>query len=165
MAEFDPRWSPPRSSSLTVHLTGPPISGVWRPRLSLRSGGAATLGDHRMVDRSNETRRLDRPDRVDALIELVYPSALDVLQRLEGDEFTTTDFVSILLSDDSAAEAYNEAIRRWGEGERYAKMVVHGQVIPGVLRRSLLVEWIGFAHGEEDPYGVPARWRLLRTPR
>jgi hypothetical protein len=43
-------------------------------------------------------------------------------------------------------------------------MVVHGQVIPAALRQSGLVEWIGFAHGEDDPYGVPARWRLLPHP-
>ncbi|MDP9365080.1 MAG: hypothetical protein M3Q10_12785 [Chloroflexota bacterium] len=114
-----------------------------------------------MGDRSQEARRLDRPDRVDALIEFLFPPLLDVLRRLDGTEFTTTELVEVLLSDPTAAAAYREALRRWGEGERYAKMVVHGQVIPAVLRRSGLVEWIGFAHGEEDPYGVPARWRLV----
>jgi hypothetical protein len=44
-------------------------------------------------------------------------------------------------------------------------MVVHGQVIPGILRRSNLVEWLGFAHGEDDPYAVPGRWRLLAVDR
>jgi hypothetical protein len=114
-----------------------------------------------MADRSKEPRRLDRPDRVDALIDLLFEPAVDVLRRLEGDEFTTTEFVEVLLSDPAAAATYREALHRWGEGERYAKMVVHGQVIPAVLRRSGLVEWIGFAHGETDPFGVPARWRLL----
>jgi len=117
-----------------------------------------------MGNRSEEARRLDRPDRVDALIDFLLPPLVDVLRRLEGDEFTTTEFVAVLLSDPAAASAYREALRRWGEGERYAKMVVHGQVIPAVLRRSGLVEWVGFAHGEEDPYGVPARWRLLPPP-
>lgn len=114
-----------------------------------------------MADPPEDVRRLDRPDRVDALIDFVYPSASDVLRRLDGEEFTTTEFVEILLTDPVASEAYREALRRWGEGERYAKMVVHGQVIPAVLRRSALVEWIGFAHGDDDPFGVPARWRLL----
>lgn len=114
-----------------------------------------------MADRSQETRRLDRPDRVDALIDFLLEPAADVLRRLEGDEFTTTEFVDVLLSDPAAAAAYHESLRRWGEGERYAKMVVHGQVIPAVLRRSGLVEWVGFAHGDDDPYGVPARWRLV----
>jgi hypothetical protein len=104
---------------------------------------------------------LDRPDRVDAIIEFLTPAIDDVLRRLEGDEFTTTEFIELLQSDPVANAAYREALRRWGEGERYAKMVVHGQVIPGILRRSDLVEWLGFAHGVEDPYAVPARWRLI----
>ena len=70
-----------------------------------------------------------------------------------------------MQTDPAAGVAYEEALRRWGEGERYGKMVVHGQVIPTVLRRSGLVEWLGFAHGEEDPYAVPARWRLIGGQR
>ena len=89
------------------------------------------------------------------------PAVEDILRRLEGDEFTTAEFIEVMLSDPAAAATYKEAIRRWGEQEHYAKLVIHGQVIPGALRRSALVEWIGFAHGEQDPYAVPARWRLL----
>lgn len=106
-------------------------------------------------------RALDRPDRVDALIDFLAPTVTSILQRLEGDEFTTSEFIGVMLTDPAAETAYNEAITSWGEGERYARMVIHGQVIPVALRRSGLVEWIGFAHGEEDPYAVPARWRLL----
>jgi hypothetical protein len=108
---------------------------------------------------------LDRPDRVDAITAFLAPAIDDILSRIEGDEFTTTEFVEILQSDPDANAAYVEALRRWGEGDRAAKMVVHGQVIPGVLRRSDLVEWLGFAHGEDDPYGVPGRWRLLGLDR
>jgi hypothetical protein len=104
---------------------------------------------------------LDRPDRVDAIIDFLSPTIDDVLSRIEGDEFTTTEFIDLLRSDPEANAAYEEGLRRWGEGERYAKMVVHGQVIPGILRRSELVEWLGFAHGVDDPYAVTARWRLL----
>lgn len=104
---------------------------------------------------------LDRPDRVDAIIDFLSPAIADILRRLEGDEFTTTEFIAVLQTDPAGDAAYREALRRWGEGDRYAKMVVHGQVIPAALRRSGLVEWIGFAHGEDDPYAVPARWRLV----
>ncbi len=113
-----------------------------------------------MSGQGEATRHLERPDRVDALIDFLAPAVLDVLARLDGDEFSTVDFIEVMQSDPTAAAAYDEALRRWGEGERYAKMVVHGQVIPSILRRSPLVEWIGFAHGEDDPYAVPARWRL-----
>src|ERR687890_772816 len=104
---------------------------------------------------------LDRPDRVDAITAFLAPTINDILSRIEGDEFTTTEFIALLQSDPEANTAYVEALRRWGEGDRAAKMVVHGQVIPGVLRRSKMIEWIGFAHGEDDPYAVPGRWRLV----
>ena len=104
---------------------------------------------------------LDRPDRVDAIIAFFAPTIDDILGRIEGDEFTTTEFIALLQSDPEANAAYLEALRRWGEGERAGKMVVHGQVIPVILRRSARVEWIGFAHGENDPYAVPGRWRLV----
>jgi hypothetical protein len=104
---------------------------------------------------------LDRPDRVDAIIDFLFPAIDDLLHRIEGEEFTTSEFIALLTTDPAANAAYEEALRRWGEGERYAKMVIHGQVIPTTLRRSGRVEWLGFAHGVEDPYAVPARWRLL----
>jgi hypothetical protein len=104
---------------------------------------------------------LDRPDRVDAIMAFFAPTIDDILTRIEGDEFTTTEFIALLQSDPEANAAYLESLRRWGEGERSGKMVIHGQVIPGILRRSNLVEWIGFAHGEDDPYAVPGRWRLV----
>lgn len=107
-----------------------------------------------------EDRRLDRPDRIDALVDFLAPSVRDILARLEGEEFTTTEFIEVMRTDPAAEAAYTESLRRWGEGERRAKMVVHGQVIPAAMRRSGLVEWLGFAHGEDDPYAVPARWRL-----
>src|SRR5215208_2896628 len=108
---------------------------------------------------------LDRPDRVAAISDFLAPTIDDILSRIDGDEFTTTEFIALLQSDPEANAAYLEALRRWGEGDRAAKMVVHGQVIPGVLRRSILVEWLGFAHGEVDPYAVPGRWRLVEAGR
>lgn len=116
------------------------------------------------ADDSRNEPMLDRPDRVDAIIDFLSPTIEDVLARLEGDEFTTTEFIALLQSDPELDAAYRESLRRWGEGERYAKMVIHGHVIPGILRRSRRVEWMGFAHGEDDPYAVPARWRLAPDP-
>ena len=40
-------------------------------------------------------------------------------------------------------------------------MVLHGQVIPSLLRRSGLVRFGGFIHGnaaEDDGFGVPSLW-------
>lgn len=122
---------------------------------------APALGALMMSANAPREPALDRPDRVDAIIAFLEPTIEDVLNRLEGDEFTTTEFIELLQSDPEADKAYQESLRRWGEGDRYAKMVVHGQVIPGILRRSSRVEWLGFAHGVDDPYAVPARWGMV----
>ena len=103
-----------------------------------------------------------RPDLVDELMDFLFPVIVDLLQRIDGEEFTTVQFIELMQSDAQSNAAYQEALRRWGEGEQYSKMVVHGQVIPGVLRRSKLVEWSGYAHEENDPYAVPAWWTLRR---
>ncbi len=110
----------------------------------------------------DERTSLARPDRVDALIDFMTPVVSGILERLDGDEFTTVEFIEVLRSDPDAAAAYDEALRLWGEGERYAKMVIHGQVIPVAMRRTGLVDWIGFAYGENDEYAAPSRWQLIR---
>jgi len=100
-----------------------------------------------------------QPDLVDELIEYLTPAVVDILERVDAEEFTTTQFIDVLQTDPAADAAYQEALRRWGENEHYSKMVVHGQVIPTIMRRSGLVEWSGFAHGEEDEFAVPAWWK------
>jgi hypothetical protein len=101
-----------------------------------------------------------RPDLVDELVQFLLPPLTDILQRLDAEEFTTVQFIEVLQTDPVAKAAYEEALRRWGEDDHYSKMVVHGQVIPTVLRASGLVEWAGYAHGEDDPFAVPAWWTL-----
>jgi hypothetical protein len=114
-----------------------------------------------MVDRGHGN--ISKPDLVDELMDFLAPAVTDILTRIDAEEFTTPQFIVVLQTDPVANAAYREALARWGEGEEYAKMVIHGQVIPGILRRSPLVEWAGYAHGEHDPYGVPAWWSV--TPR
>lgn len=97
---------------------------------------------------------------VDDLIEKMFPFIEDLLQRIDGDEFTTNDFIDLMLQVPETAAAYEASGRAWGEQRRQTKMVLHGQVVPGALRKSSLVEWIGFAHGEADEFSVPGWWRL-----
>ncbi len=99
---------------------------------------------------------------VDQLIDRIFPVVDDLLGQIDGDEFTTADFIDLMQSVPGAAEAYSEALVAWGEDERPSRMVIHGQIIPGALRRSTKVEWIGFAHGQADEYAVPAWWKLQR---
>ena len=104
-----------------------------------------------------------QPDRVDDLVLLMTPVVEDILSRIDGEAFTTPQLIDLLRSDPVGDAVYHEAVRRWGEAEHASKMVVHGQVIPAILRRSSRVEWSGYAHGEPDPYAVPAWWTLIKT--
>ena len=97
---------------------------------------------------------------VDDLVEKIFPYVEDLLRRIDGDEFTTNDVIELMLTVPETERAYQAALRAWGEQARHSKMVLHGQIIPGALRRSSLVEWAGFAHGEAAEYSVPAWWRL-----
>lgn len=102
-----------------------------------------------------------RADLVEELVQFLRPFLFDVLDRLDAEEFTTAQFIDVLQIDPAAKAAYEDALRRWGEDRHFSKMVVHGQVIPAVLRQSTRLEWSGFAHGEPDPYAVPAWWRVI----
>ena len=105
-----------------------------------------------------------QPDRVDELMDFLAPFIHTLLTQLEPGEFTTPMFIEFMRSIPEGEDLYQEALRRWGEADEHmSKMVIHGQVIPGILRRTPTVEWAGFAHGEPDPYGVPAWWRLRES--
>jgi hypothetical protein len=99
-------------------------------------------------------------DPIEEVIEFMQPYIAPIIKRINVDEFTTAEFVEALNMDPETSAVYEQAIERWHEdNEEAAKMVIHGQVIPQVLRRSGLVEWSGYAYGYEDPYGVPAWWK------
>jgi hypothetical protein len=101
--------------------------------------------------------------RIHEITELLRPYIDPIIERINVDEFTTVEFIEALQMDDDSRRAYENAIERWVEpGEFRAKTVVHGQVIPILLRQSELVEWAGFAHGQPDQYAVPAWWRKTR---
>jgi hypothetical protein len=101
-------------------------------------------------------------DEVEEIIDFLLPRLTSIIERINVETFTTVEFIEVLQQDTDARRAYDEALRRWREDNpELAKMVIHGQVIPQVLRRSGLVEWAGYAHGEDDPYAVPAWWNKV----
>lgn len=106
-----------------------------------------------------------RRDSVDELIDFLTPIVEEILARIDASEFTTPDFIDVMRTDPTAERAYQEALERWGEDEHSSKLVIHGQVIPGVLRKSRQVRWAGFAHDIEDAYAVPAWWAMTRDER
>ncbi|HVB63728.1 MAG TPA: hypothetical protein VNE17_03285 [Nitrolancea sp.] len=93
--------------------------------------------------------------------EILRDCIAPVVRRINVDEFTTVEFVDVLQQDEAGRHAYDLAVLRWPQDETLAKMVVHGQIIPELLRMTGLVEWAGFAYDEEDPYAIPAWWRRL----
>ena len=108
------------------------------------------------------TSATNRPDLIEELTQQLRVPLFDVIDRLDAEEFTTAQFIEVMLTDPVAINAYEDALSRWGENRHYSKMVVHGQIIPAVLRQSPRLEWAGFAHGEPDPYAVPAWWKMKR---
>jgi hypothetical protein len=84
-----------------------------------------------------------------------------IIERINVDEFTTVEFIEALQQDDAARHAFELALSRWPRNDDLARMIVHGQIIPELLRESGLVEWSGFAYDQEDPYAIPAWWRRI----
>ncbi|CAN5510061.1 hypothetical protein BH24CHL1_BH24CHL1_19650 [soil metagenome] len=103
-------------------------------------------------------------DPIEEVIEYMRPYIAPIIVRINVDEFTTSEFIQALNMDPESSAVYEEAIERWHENNaEAAKLVIHGQVIPQLLRRSGMVEWSGYAYGHEDPYGVPAWWKKNDT--
>jgi hypothetical protein len=95
----------------------------------------------------------------DVLREHITP----IIDRINVDEFTTVEFIEALQQDDAARHAFQLALSRWPRNDDLAKMIVHGQIIPELLRESGKVEWAGFAYDQEDPYAIPAWWRRIEA--
>jgi hypothetical protein len=92
----------------------------------------------------------DQP--TDEAMALLRPHVGRLVERIDVDEFTTVEFIEAMQLDEEAKDAYRQALHLWpATRERLAKMIVHGQVIPQLLRESGRAEWSGFAHGEVDP--------------
>ena len=98
---------------------------------------------------------------VEEMIAELTPAVEWLLKQIAPGEFTTVDFIDLMQTVPRSNEAYVDGVKRWGEAERASKMVIHGQVIPAILRHSPLVEWVGYAHELEDAYAVPAWWRVV----
>ncbi|HET9017109.1 MAG TPA: hypothetical protein VFN57_16015 [Thermomicrobiaceae bacterium] len=105
---------------------------------------------------------LSEDEAVDEVIDYLRPYIAPLVVRIDADEFTTVEFIEAMQQDEPTRLAYEAVVRRWPErDETRARMVIHGQAIPVLLRQSGLVEWAGYAYGEDDSYAVPAWWRKL----
>jgi len=101
-------------------------------------------------------------DPLEAVTEYLAPFVTDIVERIDIEEFTTVEFIEAMQLDPVVRDAYETALGMWPDNDPHvARMVVHGQTIPQLLRSTGLVEWAGFAHGQPDDYAVPAWWRKI----
>jgi hypothetical protein len=88
----------------------------------------------------------------------------DAIERIPLSRFSTRRLIEEIRASVDGEVAYQEALRTMASdpsAEHMALMVLHGQVIPGLLRRSGLVQFGGFIHGnpaEDDGFAVPSLW-------
>jgi hypothetical protein len=99
-------------------------------------------------------------DPAGAAARTLAPHVESIIPRINVDEFTTLEFIEAMQLDPAAGRALTQALTIIPEtDEGRARMILHGQIIPDLLRATGLVEWDGYAYGHEDPFGVPAWWR------
>ncbi len=96
-------------------------------------------------------------------LAILGPHVEAAIGRMSGRRFSTKRVIEQLRATREGAEAYTDALGYCGggEGDRMAYLVLHGQVVPELLRHSTLVRFAGFIHGEpdeDDGYSVPSWW-------
>ncbi len=100
----------------------------------------------------------------DRAYEIMEEPVHAAISRMAEPRFSTKRLIAEVRASAAGEAAYQEALHTLGPdpgSEGMGKMVLHGQVIPGLLRRSGLVRFGGFIHGnpaEDDGYGVPSLW-------
>jgi len=106
----------------------------------------------------------DRDRQATAVLEPVVRQAI---LRVGLRQFSMKRLIDTLRGFPEGEEAYTAALRiaqEAGADETMAHYIVHGQIIPFILRGCELVRFGGFIHGnpaEDDGYGVPSRWRRV----
>jgi hypothetical protein len=98
--------------------------------------------------------------------DILAPHLFAAVARMTAPRFSTRRVIQQLRATPEGEAAYVEALERCGGStDHMARMIVHGQTIPELLRASGLVRFAGFIHGqpdEDDGFGVPSWWR--KTP-
>ena len=103
----------------------------------------------------------------DEAFAILAPVVDTAIERAPASRFSTKGLIEFIRSEPEGDAAYESAIasiRDEAGSEHMARMVIHGQVIPGILRRSPRVRFAGFIHGnpnEDDGFAVPSWWRKV----
>ncbi|HEY3118957.1 MAG TPA: hypothetical protein VGK54_19615 [Chloroflexota bacterium] len=96
-------------------------------------------------------------------VAILGPHVEAAIGRMSGRRFSTKRVIEQLRATPEGAAAYTEALGFCAEGQsdHMAHMVLHGQVVAEILRRSSQIRFGGFIHGEpdeDDGYCVPSWW-------
>ena len=103
----------------------------------------------------------------DEAYEILGPAVDAAIQRASVARFSTRgliEFMRAIPEGETAYDAAMAAIIDEAGSDHMARMIIHGQVVPGLLRRSPRVRFAGFIHGnaaEDDGFGVPSWWRKV----
>jgi hypothetical protein len=103
----------------------------------------------------------------DRAFEILGPLVDDAIERAPLKRFSTKGLIDFLRSTAEGDDGYEAALATIIDeagSDHMARMVIHGQVIPGLLRRSPRLQFAGFVHGnpnEDDGYAVPSWWRKV----
>lgn len=105
-------------------------------------------------------------DTYERATDLLDPMVRAAVAAFGGRAFSTRRLIETIRATEAGQQAYAAAIQMLEEdrGEPMAKHILHGQIVPEILRGSHLVRFAGFIHGEpdeDDGYAVPSRWRSL----
>jgi hypothetical protein len=99
--------------------------------------------------------------------DALAPGVEEAIARMPASLFSTKAVIEQLRAVEAGAAAYEKALQvlaEEGANDHTARLVVHGQVIPGLLRRSSKVRFGGFIHGDpsqDDGYAVPSWWQRV----
>lgn len=106
-----------------------------------------------------------QPDEYESAHQLLEPFVVGAIDRMPTDRFSTKRLIAEVQATADGRTAYEAALGiAEGGSPHMARHVIHGQVIPELLRGSGKVRFAGFIHGEpeeDDGYGVPSRWRRV----
>ncbi len=103
----------------------------------------------------------------DEAFEILGPAVGAAIEQAPTARFSTKGLIDLMRASPDGETAYQSAmssILDESGSEHMARMVIHGQVIPGLLRRSQRVKFAGFIHGkpsEDDGFAVPSWWRKV----
>jgi hypothetical protein len=96
-------------------------------------------------------------------VSAILPAVRETIELAPAERrFTTRQFVEALRLNAESEAAYQRALAALSTDPAWlhaATQVLHGQVIPELVRASGSIRFAGFAHGEpDDGTAVPCYW-------